>query len=125
MKSKENSMWILQDGCTNGYESMVVYAPVDITGMQSVMTGCDSSNMAVLPSGFSILPDGIESRPLVITSRQEEKSTEGGSLLTIAFQILTNTSPTAKLSVESVESVNTLIACTLRNIKTSLQCEDG
>jgi|UniRef100_A0A2N9FB88 homeobox-leucine zipper protein len=125
MKSKENSMWILQDGCTNGYESMVVYAPVDITGMQSVMTGCDSSNMALLPSGFSILPDGIESRPLVITSRQEEKSTEGGSLLTIAFQILTNTSPTAKLSVESVESVNTLISCTLRNIKTSLQCEDG
>ncbi|XP_065631740.1 homeobox-leucine zipper protein GLABRA 2 [Quercus suber] len=125
MKSKENSMWVLQDGCTNAYESMVVYAPVDITGMQSVMTGCDSSNMAILPSGFSILPDGVESRPLVITSRQEEKSTEGGSLLTIAIQILTNTSPTAKLSVESVESVNTLISCTLRNIKTSLQCEDG
>lgn len=125
MKSKESSMWVLQDGCTNAYESMVVYAPVDITGMQSVMTGCDSSNMAILPSGFSILPDGVESRPLVITSRQEEKSTEGGSLLTMAIQILTNTSPTAKLSVESVESVNTLISCTLRNIKTSLQCEDG
>jgi homeobox-leucine zipper protein len=125
MKSKENSMWILQDSCTNAYESMVVYAPVDITGMQSVMTGCDASNIAILPSGFSILPDGLESRPLVITSRQEEKSTEGGSLLTIAFQILTNNSPTAKLTVESVESVNTLISCTLRNIKTSLQCEDG
>ncbi|KAE7997460.1 hypothetical protein FH972_002096 [Carpinus fangiana] len=125
MKSKENSMWILQDSCTNAYESMVVYAPVDITGMQSVMTGCDASNIAILPSGFSILPDGLESRPLVITSRQEEKSTEGGSLLTIAFQILTNNSPTAKLTIESVESVNTLISCTLRNIKTSLQCEDG
>jgi homeobox-leucine zipper protein len=125
MKSKENSMWILQDSCTNAYESMVVYAPVDITGMQSVMTGCDASSIAVLPSGFSILPDGLESRPLVITSRPEEKSTEGGSLLTISFQILTNTSPTAKLSMESVESVNTLISCTLRNIKTSLQCEDG
>lgn len=118
-------MWVLQDGCTNAYESMVVYAPVDITGMQSVMTGCDSSNMAILPSGFSILPDGVESRPLVITSRQEEKSTEGGSLLTIAIQILTNTSPTAKLSAESVDSVNTIISCTVRNIKTSLQCEDG
>ena len=117
-------MWILQDSCTNSYESMVVYAPVDITGMQSVITGCDSSNMAVLPSGFSILPDGSESRPLVITSRQEEKSTEGGSLLTIAFQI-TNNSPTARLTMESVESVNTLISCTLRNIKTSLQCEDA
>ncbi|XP_021654904.2 LOW QUALITY PROTEIN: homeobox-leucine zipper protein GLABRA 2 [Hevea brasiliensis] len=117
MKSKGNPMWVLQDCCTNAYESMVVYASVDINGMQSVITGCDSSNIAVLPSGFSILPDGLESRPLVITSRQEEKGTEGGSLLTMAFQILTNTSPTAKLSTESVESVNTLISCTLRNIK--------
>lgn len=125
MKSKDNSMWLLQDGCTNSYESMVVYAPVDITGMQAVMTGCDSSNIAILPSGFSILPDGLESRPLVITSRQEEKSSECGSLLTIAFQVLTNPSPTAKLTMESMESVNTLISCTLRNIKTSLQCEDG
>ena len=118
-------MWILQDSCTNAYESMVVYASVDITGMQSVTTGCDSSNLAILPSGFSILPDGLEARPLVITSREEERSTEGGSLLTVAFQILTNNSPTAKLTVESVESVKTLISCTLRNIKTSLQCEEG
>ncbi|KAI4355625.1 hypothetical protein L6164_004379 [Bauhinia variegata] len=118
-------MWILQDSCTNAYESMVVYAPVDISGMQAVMTGCDSSNLAILPSGFSILPDGLETRPLVITSRQEEKSTEGGSLFTMAIQTLTNTSPTAKLTMESVESVNTLISCTLRNIRTSLQCEDG
>ncbi|XP_052107621.1 homeobox-leucine zipper protein GLABRA 2 [Arachis duranensis] len=126
IKSKENSMWVVQDCCTNAYESMVVYAPVDITGIQSAMTGCDSSNLAVLPSGFSIVPDGMESRPMVITSRQEEKNTaEGGSLFTIAFQILTNASPTAKLTMESVESVNTLLSCTLRNIRTSLQCEDS
>ncbi|XP_022714992.1 homeobox-leucine zipper protein GLABRA 2-like [Durio zibethinus] len=126
MKSKENSIWVLQDSCTNAFESMVVFAPVDITAMQSVITGCDSSNMAILPSGFSILPDGLESRPLVITSKHEKSNdTEGGSLLTIAFQILTNSSPTAKLTKESVESVNTLISCTVGNIKTSLQCEDG
>ncbi|KAF8400808.1 hypothetical protein HHK36_014110 [Tetracentron sinense] len=125
MKSKENSMWVLQDSCTNAYESMVVYAPVDITGMQSVMTGCDSSNIPILPSGFSILPDGLETRPLVITSRPEEKTMDGGSLLTIAFQILANSSPTAKLTMDSVETVNTLISCTMQNIKTSLQCEDG
>ena len=124
MKSKEN-MRILQDSCTNSYESMVVYAPVDVNGMQSVMTGCDSSNVPILASGFSILPDGLESRPMVITSRPEEKSSEGGSLLTIAFQILTNNSPSAKPTMESVESVNTLISCTLHNIKTGLQCEDG
>ena len=105
---------------------MVVYAPVDITGMKFVMTGCDSSNLAILPSGFSTLPDGDEARPLVITStRQEEKNTEGGSLFTMAFQIITNASPAAKLTLEPVESVKSLVSCTLRNIKTSLQCEDG
>ncbi|KAG8379968.1 hypothetical protein BUALT_Bualt07G0144700 [Buddleja alternifolia] len=125
MKTNENNMWVLQDTSTDAFESTVVYSPVDINGMQSVMAGNDSSNMAVLPSGFSILPDGIESRPLVITSRpDEEKSTEGGSLLTIAFQILISNSPTAKLTGESVDSVNTLISCTLNNIKRSLQCED-
>ncbi|KAK8608450.1 hypothetical protein V6N13_023873 [Hibiscus sabdariffa] len=127
IKSKENNtMWMLQDSCTNAFESMVVFAPVDITGMQSVITGCDSSNIATLPSGFSILPDRLESRPSLITSRHKKSiDVEGGSLLTIAFQILTNNSPSAKLTMESIESVNTLVSGTLRNIKTSLQCEDG
>nr|DAD26890.1 TPA_asm: hypothetical protein HUJ06_028358 [Nelumbo nucifera] len=127
MKSKESSVWVLQDSCTNAYESMVVYAPVDIHGMQTVMSGCDSSNIAILPSGFSILPDGLETRSLVLTSKpdDEEKTMEGGSLLTVAFQILAKSSPTAKVTMESLETVNTLISCTLQNIKRSLQCEDG
>ncbi|XP_057773108.1 homeobox-leucine zipper protein GLABRA 2 isoform X2 [Salvia miltiorrhiza] len=124
MQNEEHKMWVLQDSSTNAYESMIIYAPVDIKGMQSVITGCDSSNIAVLPSGFSILPDGIESRPLVITSRPEEKSAEGGSLLTMAFQILISNASATKLSLDSVESVNILISCTLQNIKTTLQCED-
>ncbi|KAF7814256.1 homeobox-leucine zipper protein GLABRA 2 [Senna tora] len=125
-QDKKSIKWILQDSCTNAYESMVVYAPVDITPMQSVITGCDSSNLPILPSGFSILPDGI--RPSVITSKHQENTNggggRGGSLLAMAFQLLASTSPTAKLTRESVESVNTLISCTLRNIRTSLQCED-
>ncbi|KAI3759684.1 hypothetical protein L6452_07680 [Arctium lappa] len=125
MKSKEN-MWMLQDSCTNTYESMVVCAPVGVSSMQSVMSGCDSSNIAILPSGFSILPDGVETRPLVITSKAQDKSWEGlgGSLLTVGFQILTSDSPSAKHSMESVESINTLISTTLHNIKAGLQCDD-
>uniref|UniRef100_A0A164URM1 START domain-containing protein n=1 Tax=Daucus carota subsp. sativus TaxID=79200 RepID=A0A164URM1_DAUCS len=124
IKQKQKSVWILQDSCTNAYESTIVYAPVDISSMESAMTGCDPSDIAILPSGFSILPDGVESRPLLISSRSEDKSTEGGSLLTIAFQILTTNSPTENLSMESFESVNTLVSCTLQNIKTALQCEE-
>lgn len=118
-------MWLLQDSCTSGYESMVAYALVDFASLQSVLTGCDSSNLAILPSGFSILPDGVEERPLVIRSKQDEKGTEGGSLFTMLFQMLVNASPTAKLTMESVESATNLVSCTLRNIRTSLQCEDG
>ncbi|AES67989.1 homeodomain leucine zipper protein [Medicago truncatula] len=74
------------------------------------MTGCDSSNL---------------SRQMVITSRREEKNTEGGSLFTIAFQILTNASSTAKLTMEFVDSMNSLVSCALRRIKTRLNCKDG
>lgn len=123
MKSKEN-MWMVQDSCTNSYESMVVCAPVGVNSMQSVMGGCDSSSIAILPSGFSILPDGVDTRPLVISSKGQDQSSEGGSLLTVGFQILTSDSPTDKLSMQSVESVNTLISSTLQNIKAGLQCED-
>ncbi|KAI3671573.1 hypothetical protein L1987_87312 [Smallanthus sonchifolius] len=123
VKSKEN-MWMVQDSCTNRYESMVVCARVAATTMQSVMAGHDSSSISILPSGFSILPDGCESRPLVITSKADEQSWENGSFLTVGFQILTSDSPTSELGMESVESVNTLISSTLHNIKTGLQCED-
>jgi homeobox-leucine zipper protein len=81
--------------------------------MQLVMNGGDSTYVALLPSGFAILPDG----PSV---GNEHKT--GGSLLTVAFQILVNSQPTAKLTVESVETVNNLISCTIKKIKTALQC---
>lgn len=117
-------MWVLQDSLTNEYESMVVYAQVDITSMKSVMAGCDPGNITTLPTGFSILPDGHQSRPMVISSSKEEKGAEGGSLLTMASQILASASQTAEMTAQSVEYVNNVISHTLKNIKASLQGED-
>ncbi|KAE8650727.1 hypothetical protein Csa_023399 [Cucumis sativus] len=105
-ENNNNNMWILQDSSTNSSESMVVYSGVDVTSMQSVMSGCDSGSVTILPSGFSILPDGADSRPpLLITRRKDDKTcdTHGGALLTAAVQILTDTSPAAKPTLESVE----------------------
>ncbi|MQL75001.1 hypothetical protein Taro_007373 [Colocasia esculenta] len=119
-------MWFLQDSCTNAYESMVAYAPVDVAAMQSVMSGCDSGSVAILPSGFSILPDGLDSSPPVITARPDERSAEGGgSLLTAALQVVANASPASKLTLESVEAVNSLVSSMLQSIKKGMQCEDG
>ncbi|XP_038904725.1 homeobox-leucine zipper protein GLABRA 2-like [Benincasa hispida] len=126
--SKEsNNMWILQDSSTNLSESMVVYSGVDVTSMQSVMSGCDSGSVTILPSGFSILPDGANARPpLLITRCKDDRTSDahGGVLLTAAIQILTDTSPSAKPTMESIEYVKSIICCTLKNIRTSMCCED-
>ncbi|GER46423.1 homeobox-leucine zipper protein HDG1 [Striga asiatica] len=110
MNSSQNSMLILQETCTDSSGSLVVYAPVDVPAMHVVMNGGDSAYVALLPSGFAISPDGPNSR-----------DGPGGSLLTVAFQILVNSLPTAKLTVESVETVNNLISCTVQKIKAALQ----
>ncbi|CAN1236866.1 Homeobox-leucine zipper protein ANTHOCYANINLESS 2 [Linum grandiflorum] len=115
MNANQNSMLILQETCTDAAGSLVVYAPVDIPAMHVVMNGGDSAYVALLPSGFSIVPDG--------PGRGGGGGQTSGSLLTVAFQILVNSLPTAKLTVESVQTVNNLISCTVQKIKAALQCE--
>ena len=43
--------------------------------------------------------------------------------MTVAFQILVDSVPTAKLSLGSVATVNNLIACTVERIKAALSGE--
>lgn len=124
MNANQSSMLILQETCIDAAGALVVYAPVDIPAMHVVMNGGDSAYVALLPSGFSIVPDGPGSRgsngPSCNGGPDQRIS---GSLLTVAFQILVNSLPTAKLTVESVETVNNLISCTVQKIKAALQCE--
>ncbi|KAK9749349.1 hypothetical protein RND81_02G119600 [Saponaria officinalis] len=122
MNPNQSSMLILQETCTDASGSLVVYAPVDIPAMHVVMNGGDSAYVALLPSGFSIVPDGPDSRGSNTHNTGQHRL--GGSLLTVAFQILVNSLPTAKLTVESVETVNNLISCTVQKIKASLHCEN-
>ncbi|KAE9460069.1 hypothetical protein C3L33_08019, partial [Rhododendron williamsianum] len=127
MNANQSSMLILQETCIDAAGSLVVYAPVDIPAMHVVMNGGDSAYVALLPSGFAIVPDGPGSRGPASnngpTNMGGSPQRAGGSLLTVAFQILVNSLPTAKLTVESVETVNNLISCTVQKIKAALQCE--
>ncbi|KAL3009252.1 hypothetical protein AAZX31_07G074000 [Glycine max] len=129
INSNQSSMLILQETCIDAAGSLVVYAPVDIPAMHVVMNGGDSAYVALLPSGFAIVPDGPGSRgppngPTSTTNGGDNGVTRvSGSLLTVAFQILVNSLPTAKLTVESVETVNNLISCTVQKIKAALHCE--
>ncbi|XP_077248553.1 homeobox-leucine zipper protein ANTHOCYANINLESS 2-like isoform X2 [Tasmannia lanceolata] len=122
MNASQSSMLILQETCIDAAGSLVVYAPVDIPAMHVVMNGGDSAYVALLPSGFAIVPDGSSGSQNTTGNGSSPRS--GGSLLTVAFQILVNSLPTAKLTVESVETVNNLISCTVQKIKAALHCEN-
>jgi homeobox-leucine zipper protein len=116
-------MLILQETWTDASGSLVVYAPVDIPSINVVMAGGDSAYVALLPSGFAILPDERSSNNCNGgTVKAGENGTDGGGcLLTVGFQILLDSQPTAKLTVESVETVNNLISCTIQKIKAALK----
>jgi homeobox-leucine zipper protein len=101
--------------------------------MNLVMRGGDPAYVALLPSGFAILPDGPENRRTITAASHgagaqltdsPRTMTGGGSLLTVAFQILVSTIPSARLSLESVATVNNLISRTVQRIKAALNCEE-
>ncbi|KVI01078.1 Homeodomain-containing protein [Cynara cardunculus var. scolymus] len=117
--SSQGNMLILQESSNDSTGSYVIYAPVDIAAMNVVLSGGDPDYVALLPSGFAILPDG---------PGKQQGSTilevgNGGSLLTVAFQILVDSAPTAKLSLGSVATVNSLIKCTVERIKAAVAPE--
>ncbi|XP_073280528.1 homeobox-leucine zipper protein MERISTEM L1-like [Primulina huaijiensis] len=110
--SSQSNMLILQESCTDSTGSYVIYAPVDIVAMNVVLSGGDPDYVALLPSGFAILPNGPNNQ-----AGEVPEVGSGGSLLTVAFQILVDSVPTAKLSLGSVATVNSLIKCTVERIR--------
>ncbi|KAL7103014.1 hypothetical protein ACP275_08G153800 [Erythranthe tilingii] len=129
--SSQSNMLILQESCSDSTGSFVVYAPVDIIAMNVVLSGGDPDYVALLPSGFAILPDGPENNNNIIKNNNNNDEGgsggpdvgNGGSLLTVAFQILVDSVPTAKLSLGSVATVNSLIKCTVERIKGAVSCD--
>ena len=112
--ASQSNMLILQECCTDETCSLVVYAPVDIAAMSTVLNGGDPDSVALLPSGFAILPDGPP------RAGAAANGGGGGSLLTVAFQILVDHVPTARLSLGSVATVNKLISNTVVRIRSAL-----
>lgn len=117
-------MLILQESCTDSTGSYVIYAPVDIVAMNVVLSGGDPDYVALLPSGFAILPDGPASGLINNGPGGILDVGSGGSLLTVAFQILVDSVPTAKLSLGSVATVNNLIKCTVERIRAAVTSEN-
>ncbi|MCO5587915.1 hypothetical protein L7F22_041867 [Adiantum nelumboides] len=121
--SNQNNMLILQECCTDESCSLVVYAPVDVAEMSAVLNGGDPDCVALLPSGFAILPNGPQNKQP--GNGPAGGGNSGGSLVTVAFQILVDHVPTARLSLGSVATVNKLICNTVIRIKRALACGEA
>ncbi|CAO2821144.1 unnamed protein product [Amaranthus hypochondriacus] len=115
--AKESNMLILQESWTDRTGSFLVYAPVDSTSIESVLRGGDSDYLVLLPSGFAIADAPMLSN---VPSLANDNSNGGACALTLGFQILVNNLLNAKLTVESINTVNDLMSCTVQKIKDSL-----
>ncbi|XP_057951912.1 homeobox-leucine zipper protein HDG11-like isoform X2 [Malania oleifera] len=145
--TSQNNMLILQESCTDSSGSVVAYCPVDLPSINRAMSGEDPSYIPLLPSGFTISPDGgggrveqlgrggdVEAVAAAVMAASSSSNAQaaggemgmgigmGGSLITVAFQILVSSLPSAKLNMESVATVNNLIGTTVHQIKAALNC---
>ncbi|KAL1555077.1 homeobox-leucine zipper protein ANTHOCYANINLESS 2-like isoform X2 [Salvia divinorum] len=107
--ANQSNVLILQETSGDALGAVVVHAAVPAAEMDVVMSGGDPSGVPILPSGFAIFPGS-------------GSNNGGGSLLSIGFQILVSNLPAAQLTMESVNTVKSLIARTHEGIKGGLQC---
>ncbi|PSS00172.1 Homeobox-leucine zipper protein [Actinidia chinensis var. chinensis] len=118
----ENNVLVLQESSVDPLGAIVAYAPIDRKYIEMVISGADSCNIPILPSGFIIASDG---HPVPIDGACSSCATANpsGSLLTVVFQILAcDASSPNELNMEMVTSVNALIRSTVENIKAALNC---
>ncbi|KAF5734068.1 homeobox-leucine zipper protein HDG11-like [Tripterygium wilfordii] len=128
LNTSRNNILILQESCIDQSGSLVVYCPVELPYINIAMSGEDPSCIPLLPSGFTISPDGsYDPRNVASTSSstQGNMARSGGSLITVAFQILVTNLPSSKLNLESVATVNNLISATVHHIKGALNCSSS
>ncbi|KAI3451346.1 hypothetical protein Pfo_008011 [Paulownia fortunei] len=117
---KEN-MLMLQESSIDSLGAIIVYAPMDLPTITSVVNGEDTMKIPILPSGYIISSDGRTNKGIGASS----SSNTSGSLLTVAFQILVCCSSLSKqLNMESVATVHTLISSTIQKIKVALDCSE-
>ncbi|KAL1568349.1 Homeobox-leucine zipper protein hdg11 [Salvia divinorum] len=124
LNTSQNNMMILQESFLDPSGSLVVYCPVDLPSINIAMSGEDTSFIPLLPSGFTISPDGF---PMggASTSSNSDGSSSSGSLVTVVFQILVGNTPTARISPETVNTVNNLISNTIHHIKAAINCSSS
>lgn len=103
--------------------SYVIYAPTDVATMTAAIMGENSSMLPVLPSGFVICPDGEPNSAMgAFDGADTERS--GGSLLTVAFQILASADGRNMPNRKAGAAVNSLLTSTILRVRDAFNCNN-
>ncbi|CAI9088474.1 OLC1v1022809C1 [Oldenlandia corymbosa var. corymbosa] len=108
-KKKKEIMYV-QETISDSVGLYVIYSPINKAAMHHIMDGKDPDIVSILPSGFVVFPD----------------PDSGGSILTIAFEILDGNlcNPEQQLPPQSVATAYSIIKITLDLIKAAIQQSD-
>ncbi|KAK4718433.1 hypothetical protein R3W88_016771 [Solanum pinnatisectum] len=121
--ANQNNMLIFQDTCTDATGSLLVYAIIDSSKMNTVMKGGDSSCVELLPNGISIVPYLSQYYSANNNNGGNNNEFCSGSLVTIRFQMLVDNLSTTDLPKKSIIEANDIISHTIHKIKTALKCK--
>lgn len=83
----------------------MVFAPLDAYALSGVLKGQNPDCVAILPSGFVILP----ADPKHIMNHNSDQQTCGASIVTVAFHIIDNASTVEDMPFESVQSIYKIV----------------
>uniref|UniRef100_M1C945 Homeobox protein n=1 Tax=Solanum tuberosum TaxID=4113 RepID=M1C945_SOLTU len=127
MKSIVDPIVILQYICMDATRSLLVYATIDSQEINTVMKGGNSSCVTLFSNGIAIVPDCFQDFSTTnnynVISGKMNNGFDGGSLVTISFQMMGNIFPNTTLSMELVKEANALISHTIHKIKSALKCK--
>ncbi|CAN1743810.1 Homeobox-leucine zipper protein ROC5 [Linum perenne] len=98
--------FILQETWNDATSSLLVYAAVDTPILDLAMSGGDNSFVTLMPSGFTIFPDG----------KGGGDRGDGAK-----FQILASTDPNSMVTIDLVSTLTILLSCTIQRIKDAFQ----
>ncbi|KAK4718074.1 hypothetical protein R3W88_016412 [Solanum pinnatisectum] len=101
----------VQDTCTDAISSLLVYAIVDSSKMNTVMKGGDSSSVEILPNGILIVPDLSQDYSANNYNGENDNEFCMGNL------------STTDLPEKSIIDANDIISHTIHKIKTALKCK--
>ncbi|XP_024314342.1 homeobox-leucine zipper protein ROC6-like [Brachypodium distachyon] len=114
--TNNNNKLILQEAYTDTSCMLVVYVPVDEQSMKDAsMNGGGCASFSTPPSGFAVIPDGL--------NQQTSPWSSSGAIVSAMYQILPSSASPQNLTLDTVNNISSLLYHAVNKIKSAVQAE--